>query len=298
MRKSKSEIPNKLPKQSKIVSWKPKDEDILTTYDGGIFIFRFDKLFKDEEAQNYMKFTIKKGSYDKQLDVITRYINFYIKFYDQEHELPVSFLKIKYGIDKEKRFNEENYSQLIDLIYEIIFTDTTISKICQLVEDNYLDDIESSEDSKRYISKEKKHLESLEFTNKHVKILLRISFGMKIIAPILFHFVFVNKIKLDKDSDLIYQFYKRLFDIFSDDCNMYNKLFVYTKAKVLESKSHNSLIFDQRDIMGGDEYITISQFLKKVLISENIVKYKFNEHWDPKTHKYKENIIGFVVKLN
>lgn len=51
---------------------------------------------------------------------------------------------------------------------------------------------------------------------------------------------------------------------------------------MLESKSHNSPIFEQRDILGGDEYLVIHQFLMKVLISENIVKYKFNE-----------NIVGF-----
>ena len=58
------------------------------------------------------------------------------------------------------------------------------------------DDIESDK-SKSYPGKEKKHLESLEFTNQHIKILLRISFGMKIIAPILFHYVTINVIKLD-----------------------------------------------------------------------------------------------------
>ena len=76
---------------------------------------------------------------------------------------------------------------------------------------------------------------------------------------------------------------------------MYNKLFVYTKTKVLESKSHNSAIFEQRDILGSDEYLVIHQFVQNVLISENLVKYKFNENWDPKTKKYKENIIGLVV---
>ena len=76
---------------------------------------------------------------------------------------------------------------------------------------------------------EKKHLESLEFTNQHIKILLRISFGMKVIAPILFHYVSINVIKLDKDSDLIYRFYRKLFDIFSDNVNIYNKLFTYVE---------------------------------------------------------------------
>ena len=183
--------------------------------------------------------------------------------------------------------------ELIDLIYEIFFSDSIIKKINQLVEDNYLDDIESSEESKKYINKEKRHLESLEFTNKHIKILLRISFGMKCISPIMLHYVFMNNIKIDKDSDLIYNFYRKLFDIFTDDVQLYNKLFVYVKAKVLESKSHNNPIFDQRDILGVDEYTVINQFLRKVLISENIVKYKFNEHYDPKTKKFKENVVGF-----
>lgn len=113
------------------------------------------------------------------------------------------------------------------------------------------------------------------------------------------HYVFVNKIKLERDSDLIYNFYRKLFDIFTDPgISIYNKLFTYVKAKVLESKSHNGAIFDQRDILGVDEYTVISQFLKKVLISENIVKYKFSENWDPKAKKYKENIIGFNKTIN
>ncbi|MDE7089080.1 MAG: hypothetical protein K2O54_03080, partial [Prevotella sp.] len=189
----------------------------------------------------------------------------------------VAYLKIKYAIDKEKKFDESNPGQLIDLIYEVFFTDSIIRKICDLVDDNYLDDIETTDDTKKYTGKNKKHLESLEFTNQHIKILLRISFGMKCIAPILFHYISINGIKLDKDSDMIYNFYRKLFDIFSDDTNMYNKLFVYVKAKVLESKSHNSTIFEQRDIFGGDEYMVIHQFLKKVLISENMAKYRFGE---------------------
>lgn len=212
-------------RKSKITKWKPTQKDIIVSNDGKIFLFYFEKLFSPKMAI-YDRFYIKKSSYEKQLETICRYINFFLYFYDKEKELPVAYLKIKYALDKEKLFTEENPEQLIDLIYEVLFTDSMQQKIRLLVEENYLDDIES-DDSKKYANKEKKHLESLEFTNQHIKILLRISFGMKIISPILFHYVSLNVIKLDKDSDLIYNFYKRLFDIFSDDVNMYNKLFVY-----------------------------------------------------------------------
>ena len=210
-----------------IVTWKPDEEDIVVNNDGKLFIMYFDKAFGSSNLAVYNKFLIKKSSYEKQLDIICKYMNFFIKFYDTEYELPTAYLKLKYAIDKEKRFNEENAEQLIDLIYEFLFTDTMVAKIYQIVEDNYLDDIESAE-SKKYVM-EKKHLESLEFTNQHIKILLRISFGMKVIAPILFHYVSINVIKLDKDSDLIYRFYRKLFDIFSDNVNIYNKLFTYVE---------------------------------------------------------------------
>ena len=45
-----------------------------------------------------------------------------------------------------------------------------------------------------YALKEKKHLESLEFTNQHIKTLLKISFGIKIMTPVIFHYIAPNKI--------------------------------------------------------------------------------------------------------
>lgn len=232
MARKPSPIQEQKIKKSKIVTWKPDPSDCLVHSDGRLFYVEFDRIFNQTKLGAYNKFYIKKSSYEKQLEVIVRYINFFMKFYDTEHEMATNYLKIKYTIDKEKRFTEDNPEELIDLIYEIFFSDSIIAKINQLVEDNYLDDIESSEESKKYINKEKKHLESLEFTNKHIKILLRISFGMKCISPIMLHYVFMNNIKIDKDSDLIYNFYRRLFDIFTDGVQLYNKLFVYVSLGV------------------------------------------------------------------
>ena len=303
----KSEWTEATAPKAEITQWKPKRDksNLYAEADGKIFIFHFEKLYKPEEKMSvYDRFFVDKVSYGSQLPTIATYLNYFIEKYDNDHEVPLALLKLKYAIDKEtcgenengeeiKRFTQDNMPQLISLIYEILFTPTVIEKIKQLVEDNYLDDIEATDNSK-YLKDAKKHLESLEFRNIHVKVLLRISFGMKLIAPVMFHFFSVNRMKPERDSDTIYNFYAKLFDIFNEgDMNIYNKLFVYVKAKVLENKSHNSVIFDQRDILGYDEYTVMNSFLRKVLISENIVKYQFNEHYNPKTKKYRENIIGF-----
>lgn len=341
-------------RKSKINTWKPKEYQKIVEKDGKLFICHFDRLFGHKEKLSvYEKFVIGKESYINQLDIITQYTNFFINNYDFDDELVSAYLKVKFALDRDHLFDENNMRSYISFLYEIMFTDTMVEKIIRLVEENYLDDIETTDDDKKkYLKNNKKHLESLEFTNQHIKILLEISFGMKIMSPALFHYIQKNKIKIEKDSEIIFYFYENLFHLFGysdtynmydeagntvseeiekeivenfirdnkirptydkdgeklywftdkegelfyykkNQINLYNKLYVYVKAKVLEAYANNSTIFSQREIFGTDVYSVVNQFTKKVLISENVVKYKFNEIWDPKLKKYKENIIGF-----
>ena len=362
---------------SKINTWKPKEYQKIVERDGKLFICNFSKLFGHaEKVDLYKTFVIGKESYINQLDIITSYINFFVNNYDFDNELITGYLKTKFALDKEHLYDESNMDSYIDFLYEVIFTNTMVEKIVRMVEENYLDDIDQvqNDERRKYIKNDKKHLESLEFTNQHIKILLQISFGMKIMSPCLFHYVQKSHIKIEKDSLIIFNFYKRLFDLFgygntwnyyrvgtgeeidhvdadtgeifykdeilnsepledslvipriesmgmtiknSDDrgkkyaftengeelyyqrveINMFNKLYVYVKTKVLESNANNSPIFAQREIFGVDVYTVVKQFTKKVLISENVVKFKFNEHYDKKLKKYKENVLGFMKTI-
>ena len=350
---------DKAKRVSRINTWKPKDSQVIVEKDGKLFVCHFDKVFGySNKLSAYNRFLIGKESCINQLDVITAYTNFFINNYDFDNELPMAYLKCKFALDKQKMFKLEDMNSYIDFIYEVMFTETMMNKIVQMVEENYLDDIESNDDDskKKYIKNEKKHLESLEFTNQHIRILLEISFGMKIMCPVMFHYLQINNVKLKKDSDVIFRFYQQLFKLFgyaetweicdtdgtivedgiseSDamkfikdrfiepivigndkyyyfttedgkiryytrtQINIYNKLYVYCKAKILEANANNSSIFAQREIFGVDVFSVVNLFTKNVLISENMIKYKFNEHWDSKQKKYKENIIGFNKTIN
>lgn len=288
---------------SKINTWRPGPKTTIVDRDGKIFIVNFDKVFGIEKLKKYKRFVINKTSYENQLDIITRYTNFFMHFYDKDQELVTAYLRLQMAMDPEVSHNmygADDMHAFIDFLYQTMFTPTMVQKIKQMVEDNYLDDIENNSDEKKkyYKANEKKHLESLEFTNQHIKILLAISFGMKILCPVMFHFCASNGIKIDKTNLVIYTFYEPLFDLFNENCNMYNKLYVYVKTKVLESNANNSTIFEQREIFGVDLYSVITQFTKVVLISENCAKYKFNEHWDPRQKKYSENVVGLTKWLN
>lgn len=288
---------------AEINTWKPKSKkEVIVESEDQMFKVYFEKFF-DEKMKKLDIFYVRKSSFEPHLALSAKYINYFINRYDPENELVMGYLKLKHALDEAKNpdgtklYTAESVHALIDLIYEIIFTDTMCDKICRMVEDNYLDDIERDVTTKYKSNSNQDYLESLEFTNEHNKILLRISFGMRIICPVMYHYFCINKIKPDqlknkKDVTVVYDFYYPLFGLFSDGVDMFNKLYVYIKRKVLDSSYHNQKIFNQRDIFGDDIMLIIERFVKTRLIVDNMVKYKFNQTWDPKKNKYNENIIG------
>lgn len=268
----KKEQEEKAKKKPDISLWKPKKNQVFIERDDKIFLIHFDQIFNSENLAQYNRFIVDKTSYTNQLDIITFYANYFVNKYDTENDLAMAYLKLKVELDKYKQFNEDNMQELIDLIYSLMFHERMVDKINRLVEDNYLDDIEANDSNGKYKKDAKQYLESLEFTNEHVKILLKISFAMKLMSPVIFHWAHINIIKIDRESDIIYKFYKGLLPLFQGDCNIFNKLFVYIKTKVLDNKAHNSLIYSQREIMGKDDYAIIKEFIRKWIISENMVK--------------------------
>ena len=345
-------------KTSRFIEWKPDKKDLICERDGKLIVCHFEKVFgHDEKLSIYDRFLIGRDSYVKQLDQIIRYINFLMSEYDYDNELVTAYLKIKFAVDKENAFGPDDLLAYKSFLYNILFTNSMVEKINTMVEENYLDDIEVTADDKKYSKENKKYLESLEFTNNHIQILLKISIAIKIMVPVLFHYIQKNKLK-SNEEDFLYTFYDNLFDLFGfstewtlydsnnkilntnisngyvknfsavskipivltdrgyrcefvDDetgeicyylkkrINMYNKLYAYVKTKVSENEVNNSKMYDQRAIFGDDLVNVISYFVKKILIADTMMKYKFNEIWDKTTKSYKENIVGFnktVVK--
>lgn len=287
-----------------IAVWEPRKGSQLVESDGKLFICNFHKVINTPGVEPFKRFMINKTSYEKQLDHITKYVDYFMQEYDHENELMAAYLRIKYVVDMEKAFalsedmteakRLEIIENFIDFVHTELFSDDShiAENISKLAEDNYLDDVEKNDGRKK--GNDKEYLESLEFTNEHIKILMKISVAMKIMSPIIFHYFYINLVKLDKESDLIYRFFKPLFTLFGDKVNMFNKLYVYVKSRVLESYSINTAVFDKRGISGIDIFGVINLFTKKVIISENMVKFSFPENWDEKLQKYKENIPGLT----
>lgn len=265
----------------RVDEWVSTEEDNIVRPDGKLIVIPFDKIYKAKEIGVLNTFNIIKKSYVDKLDMITHYINYFIKFYDYDNELLVAYAKLKFMIDDTTR----HYSTraFIALVYDILYTDSIVEKIVKMTEDNYYIDVSSKSDIK--------YNESLEFTNDHAKVLMQISVAIKLMVPILFHFI--SKLKTIqrtkkgqgyqvpdiKENKIMYPFYAPLFDIFkgpNGDIEVYNKLYISTWSKVNENYNRNRVIWDQRDIYGETELTKMNSLLKNNIICETIFKYVFD----------------------
>lgn len=251
----------------RVDDWEPEDGDYFIRCDGKLIIIPFDEIFAKKDITGFNTFVIKKESYVKQLPEIALYINYFIKFYDTNKELLMSYLMLKHQIDNKKKPIKQK--AFIKMMYSIIFTDTILEKINRMVEDNYYIDLKSKKDGIKYA-------ETLEFTNEHAKIMMKISIAMKIMVPVLFHYI--NRSSVTKETTPLFIFYERLFYMFDDSVDIYMKLLVTVSAKIKKHLSNNSVLWNQREIMGMDPLIYQNVLLKENIISETMVKYRFHKN--------------------
>jgi hypothetical protein len=256
----------------KVDEWKPSMEDRKVLYDGKLIIIPFDKIF-GRGADEINNFFIKKESYSKKLPEITHYINYFIKFYDAENELLFSYLKLKYFIDNKKIENKKKglgKRAFIKALYSFLFTKTLINKIHMMVEDNYYVDVGSVETDRKFA-------ESLEFTNEHAKLMMKISLSMKIMVPVLFHYINTYQVIKNEPVEL-YPFYDRLFYMFSKEIDIYNKLWYSVNVKVNMNYAKNKVLWQQREFKGTNELEQVDYLLKDKIISETFFKYSFDKN--------------------
>lgn len=250
----------------RVDEWKPKQSDIIVQGDGKLMVVPFDKLFSRPECDALNNFLIKKDSYVKRIPDLTQYINYFIKFYDDDNELIIAYLKLKSLIDNKR--TKTSIGVFIKYVYNILLSDTIVNKIHKMVEDNYYIDLSSKTGIK--------YNESLEFTNEHGKVMMEISTAMKIMVPVVFHYMNTNN--LIKDKDKLFRFYEGLFDLFGKDIDVYNKLYIFVYSMVNVNFVRNKLIWSQREIFSTNPMTHVDELLKDKIILETMVKYKFDKN--------------------
>lgn len=249
-------------KKSFWIKWKLHPDDAKFFANGRSMIIDFNKELNLDNINIdcINEWKINRSSYYQHLPFMVDEFNFFETLYDKEGELIASLFRIKYLMDVDStEFTAKTFGTFKDLCYKTIMTSTMKEKIKQMIEENYVDDIEenneqTSPDILTIMQRKKK---SLEFKNEHVKAMLMISFGIKILAVIISHFCVTRGIVISENQHLFYDFYKGMFKEFDFDFSIYNKIYSYIENKVNSSYNFNKSIYEQQEIEGDIQEIKL-----------------------------------------
>ena len=253
--------------------WEPTEEQIIVRSAGHSLIIPFDRMIDRVENDRLNVFYIShKSSYvdKKNFDILIRYINYFINFYDDEHELIMNYFHCKWMIDNKK--TKPGRKLMIKWIYDRFVTPSIYRKIWKMVEDNYRIDLaQKKEPGKEYS-------ESMEFTNKHAKLLHLISMFIKLLIPLVMHYITIIAGKKEV-ANLIY-YYRPLFDLVYEveHVNLYAKMMNTINIKVAFNETTNMNIWQRYAMTNVDGVSYAEELLDKNLIVDNIFKYVFKEN--------------------
>lgn len=268
-------------------------------------IIKFDKELSHVDNENISalnEWKVTKLSYSSYLPRMCEELNFFETMYDQEGELITALFRIKWMIDVDNiSYTLKNFDAFKDLCYKTIFTPSMKEKIARMVEENYVDDIEAENirnmrnpDMLSIMQRKKK---SLEFLNVHVKAMLQISFGIKILSFIVNHFAVMRSINIQKNIDLFHQFYIDMFQVFDWPFNIYNKIYCYIENKVNSSYNFNKSIFEQQEIEGKDKSVIINQLMSRNVIIDNFIKFQMPQTWNSVKEQPNERVLSFLCSI-
>lgn len=216
---------------------------------------------------------------------LTHYLNYFVKFYDNDKELQSIYYRLKYLMD----CMTENYSQNTFLydIQRYIMSPTMLAKIDAMNIANYRLDLNYTNDRNP----------SLQYNNNHGLILMKISLLINMVIPLVVHFIHVNKIY--NVNEFLLEVYDIILHGFGVD--IYSKLYETATTNVEKNRNNNKPLWDMQDIRGKNvtthslysvENIILN-IMPKYTYNENIVS--FNYRSIIKSTKYQITDIGLTI---
>lgn len=271
--------------------WEMKPEDMIFKQVKGAIVVPVSEFFKikDNPQFDYFILTYKRcyNNNDAIRDHFIKYINYFEKFYDTDHELVAVYSQFKYLMDYEKSYSEDD---IMRDIKRYILEGPLSMRVKFMNTDNYRINL-------NYINSKNPEL---QYNNKHGMILMEISLFQKIIIPILTHFVYVNNMKNNKSFFL--KVYQMIIDEYPS-VDIVSKLYETALSTVQKSADTNKTLWGMQNIRAKNVTThsiqtvanILSQITPKYTYDKNIIH--FNYKSVIKSTQYQVIEIGYEYNL-
>lgn len=291
-------------------NWKPEPEDIIFDHARGYIIANIGPMFgiAGDSDINYFVMSPKR-CYNSDTKVkddgsvsigfrahCTDYLNYFEKFYDKQHLLFGIYAKLKYMIDYQDGYFEDNFvNDLSRYIIDYEYAPILHYALRCMNQDNYYIPLPYNSNGNPV----------LEYSEEHAKILHEVSLIQNMIIPLISHFVFKMKYVTNDVDRLILKCFDRIFVMSKRkyQVDMLSKLFETVNSNVSKNEKNNSIIWGMNEIRGIDPIThtmsTIKQIMRQIIpkyvYNRNIIHFNFDAI--TRETKYKVTDIPFEYKL-
>lgn len=265
-------------------SWIPKPEDFIlrNTKDSiSMPVSEFFGLYGDERDPLLDAFdTSSKKCYSQDIvkpHIIT-YINYFLKYFDLDKELLSIYCNLKYIIDIEDLYTEEDF---IRDIQKYVFSDSILMKFSMMNEYNY----------NITLNAEAKKKEHLQYTDKHGMVLMCCSLLMNAVIPLITHFIYKKNI-MDINGFTL-RIFSLIFQLFKT-VDVYSKLVETANDIVDTSKKRNEKLWAMQDIRGINMNIHVLNCVENTIL-HIIPKYNYTQNFIKMNHTSVKMTTGFSI---
>ena len=214
------------------------------------------------------------------------YINYFIEYFDDNNELLIGYLKLKFLTDRGNKYTEDLF---LSEVYNYLLTPTMIKKIENMVDYNF----NPPEKPKKNFK-----FKAIEFDMDQIKILLCISMAIKICIPVVTHYIYVSGIYNNKGTDkFLGKAFLDIIKYFQKENNIYNKIYEFILSKINKFKHSDKKHWETVEILGMDIGSETEKVLMKLLV-DIIYKYNFSKNIIAMNSQSIKNCVRWTLKTN
>lgn len=263
--------------------WVPEREDIIFKSCKGSLILPVKEYYGvDNEGLNVFSLAPKR-CYNGQImrEHLPKYLNYFLKYYDQDRELLLAYFNMKYVLDYHGDMYEKE--QFIRDIKNIILTPSILYKAHAMNDDNYVLDL----DEKNYRNDKNP---ALQYGDKHAKLLMWMSLLMNMVIPLATHYILIKNIP---DVDL---FLLEVFEAIMEltDVDIISKLYETSNSNIERNAKSHATLFSMQDVR-GKSVSTLSMDSLENIILNIMPKYTYDKNIISLNYSSIKNSVYFQV---
>lgn len=229
--------------------------DLVTTPNSKSIVIHYDQIFNQPDIEHMDNYELGKRSYYSINELIKDSL---VRLFNEcQDKAVLPYLMVSKKIkDLNKDYDFDDFKKDLE---ECIFNDSVKDSVTAYVNATYsdiMDENENSEKPAKNINKE------LQFTDEHVRILLKTSESIRIAIPITI--LFCNERNVDMNSTL-YNSFVEIIKIYQGKIKMMNKLHRFIYSRVVNTQYSDKSIWNLLTSKSKDVHVVTMEFMRDII---------------------------------